>query len=77
MIIDCQLKSLLKNYLKTLIVGFGQADALGLRLIIFTIIIYLRNSLFMYILAMNYDKIMILETEHDVNIVDFLLHCLN
>ena len=29
MIIDCQLKSLLKNYLKTLIVGFGQADALG------------------------------------------------
>ena len=32
MIIDCQLKSLLKNYLKTLIVGFGQADALGLRL---------------------------------------------
>ena len=30
MIIDCQLKSLLKNYLKTLIVGFGQADALGL-----------------------------------------------
>ena len=48
-----------------------------LRLIIFTIIIYLRNSLFMYILAMNYDKIMILETEHDVNIVDFLLHCLN
>ena len=31
MIIDCQLKSLLKNYLKTLIVGFGQADALGLR----------------------------------------------
>ena len=31
MIIDCQLKSLLKNYFKTLIVGFGQADALGLR----------------------------------------------
>ena len=29
MIIDCQLKSLLKNYLKTLIVGFEQADALG------------------------------------------------
>jgi hypothetical protein len=29
MIIDCQLKSLLKNYLKTLIVGFGQADGLG------------------------------------------------
>jgi hypothetical protein len=29
MILDCQLKSLLKNYLKTIIVGFGQADALG------------------------------------------------
>ena len=29
MIIDCQLKSLLENYLNTLIVGFGQADALG------------------------------------------------
>ena len=29
MIIDCQLKSLLKNYLKTIIVGFGQADVLG------------------------------------------------
>ena len=31
MIIDCQLKSLLKNYLENLIVGFGQADVLGLR----------------------------------------------
>ena len=30
MIIDCQLKRLLKNYLKTIIVGFGQADVLGL-----------------------------------------------
>ena len=30
MLLDCQLKSLLKNYLKTIIVGFGQADALGL-----------------------------------------------
>ena len=29
MIIDCQLKSLLKIYLKTVIVGFGQADVLG------------------------------------------------
>ena len=29
MIIDCQLKSLLKNYSKTIIVGFGQADVLG------------------------------------------------
>ena len=32
MIIDCQLKSLLKKYLKTIIVGFGQADVLGFRL---------------------------------------------
>ena len=30
MIIDCQLKSLLKNYLETVIVGFGQVDALCL-----------------------------------------------
>ena len=37
MIIDCQLKSLLKNYLKTLIVGFGQADALGLSTLNFLI----------------------------------------
>ena len=34
MIIDCQLKSLLKNYLKTIIVGFGQADVLGLTVIL-------------------------------------------
>ena len=32
MIIDCQLKSLLKNYIKTVIIGFGQVDVLGLRL---------------------------------------------
>ena len=29
-ILGCQLKSLLKNYLDTVIVGFGQADVLGL-----------------------------------------------
>jgi hypothetical protein len=33
MIIVCQLKCLLKNYLETLIVGFGQADVLGFRLV--------------------------------------------
>ena len=32
MILDCQLKSLLKNYLKTIIVGFGQSDVLGFSL---------------------------------------------
>ena len=32
MIIDCQLKCLLKNYLKSVIVGFGQADVLGYRI---------------------------------------------
>ena len=31
MIIDCQLKSLLKDYVETVIVGFGQADVLGFR----------------------------------------------
>ena len=44
MIIDCQLKSLLKNYLKTLIVGFGQADALGLSIkfsLVFPSFVYL------------------------------------
>ena len=30
MIIDCHLKSLIKNYLETVIVGFGQVDGLGL-----------------------------------------------
>ena len=30
MIIDYQFESLLKNYLDSIIVGFGQADALGL-----------------------------------------------
>ena len=39
MIIDCQLKSVLKNYLETVIVGFGQADVLG-----FTIMIYSRGQ---------------------------------
>ena len=29
MIIDSQLKSLLRNYLKTILVGFGDADVLG------------------------------------------------
>jgi hypothetical protein len=31
MIIDYQLKCLLKNYLETVIVGFGQADGLGFK----------------------------------------------
>jgi hypothetical protein len=35
MIIDCQLKGVLKNYLETVIVGFGQADVLGLILLFF------------------------------------------
>ena len=30
MFLDCQLKGLLKNYFKTVIVGFGKADGLGL-----------------------------------------------
>ena len=30
-IINCQLKSLLKNYLETVIVGFGQVDVLGFK----------------------------------------------
>jgi hypothetical protein len=30
MLLDCQLKSLLETYFKTIIVGFGKADALGL-----------------------------------------------
>ena len=32
MIIDCQLKSFLKNYLKNIIVGFGKAGVLSLSL---------------------------------------------
>ena len=34
MTIDCQSRSLLEIYLKTVIVGFGQADVLGLSLVL-------------------------------------------
>ena len=47
MIIVCQLKCLLKNYLETLIVGFGQADVLGLSVCKFT---YYRSRYFLSIL---------------------------
>ena len=45
MLLDCQLKSLLKNYFKTDIVGFGKADALGYSLIVLMCFKYKEKSI--------------------------------
>ena len=37
MIIHCRLIDLFKNYLKTVIVGFGQADVLGFTVLLYTV----------------------------------------
>ena len=61
MLLYCQLKSLLKNYFKTVIVGFGKADVLGLSLkidaYVFGLVVTFEGTLYLASFSCHHQKL--------------------